>query len=401
MLIRSFRSVLAVFVALTVVLVACEPGPASSPTTALNSTSSTAPAGPSTTSTVGSTATSLQKPAGWTFVEIPFSMREGSAYATGGGWFFVWGGAPDRSGELRADGLLVDIDTGGWVDVPDAPIEGRYSSTAVWTGQEFVVFGGHLFDASFTDGAAFDPSSRTWRPISGAPLSAAAHPSSVWTGSEMVVWLAGNDSEFGRLPLMSVGQMAAYDPIVNTWRTMDAPQIQLVDATLFDTKDGLLLVGGPTTRDLGTAGPSASVKIIRIDPTTGRWDQAIDGPMAESVRPFTFANRYVGVVTDSGSVQVFDETEWRRTTQLSEDCWFDIGASSHDDTVFLKNCDTYKYEDGHITLILEQDEYGATANLYGSGFLTTDRGQLVTLTDLNSGEGTTGVAIFGKFENSK
>lgn len=202
MLIRSFRSVLAAYVALTVVLVACEPGPASP---------STASEGPSTTSLVGSTGTSLQTPAGWTFVEIPFSVREGSAYAAGGGWFFAWGGAPDRSGELRVDGLLVEIDTGEWVDVPDAPIDGRYSSTAVWTGEEFVVFGGHSFDESFVNGAAFDPSSRRWRLVPEAPLSVAAHPASVWTGSEMVVWLAGNDSQFGLLPLMSVGQRACQD----------------------------------------------------------------------------------------------------------------------------------------------------------------------------------------------
>ncbi|MGH9892692.1 MAG: hypothetical protein ACREA0_12015 [bacterium] len=58
--------------------------------------------------------------------------------------------------------------------MPEAPVEGRYSSTAVWTGTEFVVFGGHSFDESFVDGAAFDPASETWRHIAGAPVSMAA-----------------------------------------------------------------------------------------------------------------------------------------------------------------------------------------------------------------------------------
>lgn len=65
---------------------------------------------------------------------------------------------------------------------------------------------------------------------------------------------------------------------------------------------------------------------------------------------------------------------------VSEDCWFDIGASSQGDGVFLKSCGTDQLEDGDTTLILEQDAYGATANLYGSGSLTIEKGQLITLT---------------------
>lgn len=383
------------------VLAACQPGVTSVPTTMLDASTSMDSDGSSTPSTVSSAETSVAAFAGWTFIEIPFSVREGSAYAVGDGWFFAWGGAPDRSGDLRSDGLLVEIDTGDWVEVSEAPIEGRYSSTAVWTGTEFVVFGGHSFDGSFIDGAAFDPVSREWRRIAEAPLSMAAHPAAVWTGSEMVVWLAGNDSAAARLPLMSVGQMAAYDPVVDTWRTMDAPQVQVVDATLLETKNGLALVGGPTTRDLGTVGPVASVKITRLDPTTGTWDQPVEGPYAESVRPFALADGSVGVLTDEGSVHIFDDTGWILATQLPEGCWFDIGASSQGDAVFLKSCDTYQFEDDDTALILEQDAYGATTNLYGSGFLTTDEGQLTTLTDVDPAEGTTGTAAFGIFDSSR
>lgn len=65
----------------------------------------------------------------------------------------------------------------------------------------------------------------------------------------------------------------------------------------------------------------------------------------------------------------------------------------------LKSCGTYQLEDGDTTLILEQDAYGATTNLYGSGFLTIEKGQLITVTDLDSGDGTTGTAVFGVFDS--
>ncbi len=217
----------------------------------------------------------------------------------------------------------------------------------------------------------------------------------------MVVWLAGNDSEAARLPLMSVGQMAAYDPVVDSWRTVDAPQVQLVDATLLDTETGLVLVGGPATRDLGTIGPVASIKTTRLDLTTGSWEQPVEGPTAESVRPFGLADGSVGALIDDGSIYIFDGTRWSLATQLSEGCWFDIGASTHGEAVFLKSCGTYQLEDGDTTLILEHDAYGATTNLSGSGFLTTDEGQLITLTDVDPGEGTTGTAVFGKFDSSR
>ncbi|MEX1124816.1 MAG: kelch repeat-containing protein, partial [Acidimicrobiia bacterium] len=102
---------------------------------------------------------------GWTFTEILFTVREGSAYAIGNSFLFAWSGAPDRIGDMRRDGILINTDTATWKPVPDAPIQGRYSSSVVWTGTEFIVFGGHSFTESLVDGAAYDPTAGTWRQI--------------------------------------------------------------------------------------------------------------------------------------------------------------------------------------------------------------------------------------------
>jgi hypothetical protein len=86
------------------------------------------------------------------------------------------------------DGILIDLDSGESRPVPEAPLLSRYLASVVWTGAEFVVFGGHSFDESFVDGAAFDPGSESWRSISSAPLSPAPNPSAVWTGTGVLVW---------------------------------------------------------------------------------------------------------------------------------------------------------------------------------------------------------------------
>jgi hypothetical protein len=391
-----------------IALIGCDSGSTSNSTIAFDGTSSTAPPTPTTTSFDTSTSTtSIEPPTttspevapGWTFAEIPFTVREGSAYAVGDRWFFAWGGAPDRSGALMADGVLVDIDTGDWVVIPTAPIGGRYLSTAVWTGREFIVFGGHSFHESFVDGAAFDPVTLEWRPIADAPLSPAAFPSGVWMETEMVVWVPGNDSEFASLPQVGVGQMAAYDPAGDTWRNLDGPQHPVMDASLLATINGLNLVGGPTTRDLGSGGSAVAVIVFRFDPATGGWEESEEGTTAESVRPFELSNGDIGVLADDGSVNEWDGTEWILITQFIEDCWYDIGAASTDGFVFLKNCGSYQLDGTATNLVLESGAYGATTNLYGSGFLATNAGELVTLTDSDPSEGT-GPAIFGVYDGS-
>ncbi|MEK8032292.1 Ig-like domain-containing protein [Ideonella sp. DXS29W] len=92
-----------------------------------------------------------------------------------------------------------------------AGLDGRYEHTAVWTGQEMIVWGGmEAVGAYYGDGARYNPATDTWAPVSGtgAPGPRHAH-SAVWTGDEMIVF-GGDGSRTG----------GRYDPVTDTWRAM-------------------------------------------------------------------------------------------------------------------------------------------------------------------------------------
>jgi hypothetical protein len=99
----------------------------------------------------------------------------------------VWGGASE-SGVL-GDGAIYDPATDSWSAMePEGAPSPRSLHTAVWTGQEMIVWGGgsHL---GLNDGGHYDPVGDTWTPTaaSGAPSARYAH-SAIWTGEEMIVW---------------------------------------------------------------------------------------------------------------------------------------------------------------------------------------------------------------------
>lgn len=102
----------------------------------------------------------------------------------------------------------------GWRALPPAPIKGRIWHSAVWTGDELIVWGGRSPDEAFNDGAAYDPVKNTWRVIAPAPLSARIDHAAVWTGKEMLVWGGRID---GTLATTYFADGATYDPRTNTW----------------------------------------------------------------------------------------------------------------------------------------------------------------------------------------
>jgi hypothetical protein len=289
---------------------------------------------PTTTTTSLGEASDRRR--GWKFTEIPFTVREGSAYAVGAGWFFAWSGAPDRSEALLNDGLLVDIDSGEWAVVPPAPIEARYLASAVWTGAEFVVFGGHSFDASFTDGAVYDPTERGWRRLAASPFSSAPYAATTWTGTGVVVWMPGEDAGRGDVPRPSSGQMACYDTGADAWSTLPSPPVTAVDVAMFPTETGLVLVGGPSMHDLGVVGVPTLLTATTYSVEAGSWSRPVLGPEAESGRAFELAAGRLGVLTEDLVVRGIRDDGWAPLTELPESCWWATGASSNGGVVYLK-----------------------------------------------------------------
>jgi hypothetical protein len=157
---------------------------------------------------------------GWALSrEGPFGVRTGGVFLWDGSGAVLWSGASyDNALHLRPaadDGAVYDAATDAWKIIDGAPIAGRRSAKAVWTGSRVLIWGGvDDEDRGLHDGALLDPSSGEWATMAQAPEQVSASGSAaVWTGTEMLVW-GGPSGSKG----------AAYDPKTDHWRLLpDAP----------------------------------------------------------------------------------------------------------------------------------------------------------------------------------
>lgn len=238
---------------------ASQPGPSSATsapvprTTVLAiATTTQEPSPPSVPRTTISATTTDSSMTSWEFTEIDYTMREGPGYATGGRWLFAWGGRPDRGGSFESSGLLFDLETGEPVDVPQAPILGRYGPGVVWTGSDFVVFGGRSDDGPMVDGAAFDPAKSTWRTIAPAPFEAASHPAAAWIRDRMMIWVPRSQDESSSV--LGAGTVALYDPVDDSWTEVDPPPINVLGVSIVLSHDRAVLIAGPNMRGFAELG---------------------------------------------------------------------------------------------------------------------------------------------------
>ena len=98
----------------------------------------------------------------------------------------------------------------------------RAGHTAVWTGEEMLIWGGYDGDAFLDTGGRYSPSTNTWAVISSGtdcPAPRSAH-GAVWTGNSMLVW--GGTAEEGGLGGTRIyfNTGAQYDPSANGWTPM-------------------------------------------------------------------------------------------------------------------------------------------------------------------------------------
>ena len=174
-----------------------------------------------------------------------------------GSEYLLWGGW--RNGAPRNDGVAYNPMTNAWRDLPAAPIAGRWNHQAVWTGREMLVYGGDFewMGASRSiEGAAYDPVTNTWRRIADAPVEAApwTFGKALWFDNRLVVALTPDRSSaaapYGSRPVL------AYDTRTDTWTQIHVPGLRDLAAT----SSGLVGVApGP---DGGQAG------LVRIDLAT-------------------------------------------------------------------------------------------------------------------------------------
>ena len=177
---------------------------------------------------------------GWSATSMsgaPLARHRHTAIWTGGE-MIVWGG------RAFIQGSFAGTDTGGrydpasdsWSPVNTDGISPKEDHTAVWSGNEMIVWGG------YTDtGGRYDPGTDTWRPTSqdGAP-SARTGNVAAWTGSEMIIW--GGMTPAGT-PL---GSGARYNPSTDTWIAMsgDSAPTSRMNAVHLWTGSELIIWGG-------------------------------------------------------------------------------------------------------------------------------------------------------------
>ena len=152
-------------------------------------------------------------PEGWTqHADAPDAATPLSADAKAvwtGSQYIAWGGGTNT-------GARYNPVTNTWtiMSTTGAPAA-RSGHCMVWTGTEVIVWGGTNGTDTLNTGGRYNPATNTWTALSttGAPAARVNAPA-VWTGSEMIVWGGGNEEE------LSTG--ARYNPATNTWQPMAA-----------------------------------------------------------------------------------------------------------------------------------------------------------------------------------
>ena len=130
-----------------------------------------------------------------------------------GSEMIVWGGS-DAYNNLRTGGRYnPSTDTWTPISTTNAP-SARSGHTAVWTGNEMIVWGGDFFDTTthyLNTGGRYNPLTNSWTATStiNAPAGRYSH-TAVWTGNRMIVWGGVNNG-------IGVNSGGQYNPTTNDW----------------------------------------------------------------------------------------------------------------------------------------------------------------------------------------
>jgi hypothetical protein len=228
------------------------------------------------------------KPDSWRLLaEGPLTPRTGQVVVWTGREMIVWGGSARSNSEsldfvAARDGAAYDPDADSWREISRAPIPGGLGYSAIWTGEEMIVWGdGKSLGGERAAGAAYDPDADTWRMIADAPLAPRAGHLAVWTGKEMVVW-GGFLTAYERERYD--GRGAAYDPATDSWRMLPrAPLPAGYDAMGAWTGSEVVVLATPMGDEPANAPKQAQA--AAYDPGRNAWRTIAQPPMAAYVSP--------------------------------------------------------------------------------------------------------------------
>jgi len=176
----------------------------------------------------------------------------------------VWGGLGAGSTVLADGGRFAPGPGGGtWepMATSGAPSP-RFWHTATWTGEEMVVFGGSSNSSTgVSTGARYDPAANLWTGTTssdGAPAPRYFH-SAVWTGEEVIVWGGYHSGA-----VYATG--GRYDPDLDSWTPTSTKRTPTARVAFASKSTGAeVLVWGGLTEE----GFAANGALFR--PATGQW----------------------------------------------------------------------------------------------------------------------------------
>jgi len=177
-----------------------------------------------------------------------------------GNEMIVWGGASVGPIYFNTGGRY-NPSTDSWTATSTTNAPGaRAIHTAVWTGSEMIVWGGGTGGSTFFNtGGRYNPSTDGWTATSltNAP-TARTQQTAVWTGSQMIVWGGVDSSGY-----FSTG--GRYDPGTDSWtptNTIGAPSARTLPKAVW-TGSEMIVWGGGNPTLLNTGG--------RYNPGTDSW----------------------------------------------------------------------------------------------------------------------------------
>lgn len=208
----------------------------------------------------------------------------GSGAAWTGHQMVVWAG---NSPDGPAGGAVYDPRTNAWRRLPKGPLGPREGYVSVWTGSELLIFGGHTGAVATPTAAALNPRTRSWRRLHAfdAVRGLAVANGAVWSGREAFV--GGNLSDRRGKIVRSI--LIAFNPATHRLREIDLTGAP-VDAQQRSQLNPVEWIG---TEILFSTGAGHSTRVVRYNPTTGRWRRAKAAPCAGSAQTAWIGDRLV------------------------------------------------------------------------------------------------------------
>ena len=164
---------------------------------------------------------------------------------------------PKITGKSKAFNQTKAASSDLWQNFDDAP-SARYNHSAIWTGNEMIIWGGFPLGVINRSGARYNPVNDSWKTITttNAP-SVRASNTTVWTGTEMIIW-GGVQNHY-----LNTGSL--YNPVNDSWSdttTNNAPVARLNHTAIW-TGTEMIIWGGSNVNKLNTGG--------RYDPISNSW----------------------------------------------------------------------------------------------------------------------------------